>query len=58
MGELKAELGELDTCYSWSSFLKDITKMADVDIDPFSDHNETDAQPDETSETISLTQEG
>ena len=29
-------------------------KIADVDIDPFSDHDKTDAQPDETGETISL----
>ena len=40
--ESKAQLGELDACYSLSSFLKDVMKMADIDIDPFSDHNKTD----------------
>ena len=28
--------------------------MAEVDIDPFDDHDKTDAQPDETGETIPL----
>ena len=28
--------------------------MADVDIDPFGNHNKTDAQPDKTGETIPL----
>ena len=33
--------------------------MADIDIDPFSDHDKTDASPDEpTGETIPLTQGG
>ena len=32
-------------------------KMADMDIDPFSDHDKTDAQPD-TGETIPFTPEG
>ena len=58
MGELKAQLGELDTRFSSSSFLKDIMKMADIDIDPFSDHDKMDAQPDEMGKTISLTTGG
>ena len=29
-------------------------KMANVDIDPFGDHNKTDAQSDEKGETILL----
>ena len=32
--------------------------MADVDIDPFSDHNKTDTWPDEMGETIPLTPGG
>ena len=28
--------------------------MADIDIDPFRDHDKTDSQPDETGETIPL----
>ena len=52
MGETKAQL---DTCYSSSSFLKDIMKMTDVDIDPFSDHDKPDSQPDGTTgKTIPL----
>ena len=30
--------------------------MADVDVDPFSDHDKMNAKPDETSETIPLAQ--
>ena len=33
-------------------------KMADADIDPFDNHDKTDAQPDETGETIPLNSEG
>ena len=40
-----------------SSFLKGLMKMAHVDIDPFGEHNETDAQPD-TGKTIPFTQGG
>ena len=29
-------------------------KIADIDIDPFSDHDKIDPQPDETGETIPL----
>ena len=32
--------------------------MAEVDIDPFSDHDKTDAQPDEMGETTPLTPGG
>ena len=32
--------------------------MADVDIDPFSNHNKTDSHPDETGESIRFTQGG
>ena len=28
--------------------------MADIDIDPFNNHDKTDAQPDKTGETIPL----
>ena len=52
--EPKAQLGELDTNCNSSSFLQGIMKMADVDIDSFSDHDKMDAQPDETGETIPL----
>ena len=59
MGELRAQLEELDTHYSLLSFLKDIMKMADIDIDPFSNHNKMDTQPNEPmGETIPLTLEG
>ena len=54
MEEQKTELGELDTCYSLSSFLKDVMKVADVNINFFSDHDKTDTQPDQTGETIPL----
>ena len=33
-------------------------KMADVDIDPFGEHDKTDPQPNETDETISFTPGG
>ena len=33
-------------------------KMAGINIDPFSSHDKTDAQPDETSKTIPLNPEG
>ena len=33
-------------------------KMADVDIDPFSDHDKTDVQLDEMGETIPLDPRG
>ena len=52
--ELKAQLGELDTHYYLSSFLKGIMKMAEVYIYPFSNHDKTDTQPDETGDTIPL----
>ena len=52
--EWKAQLRELDTNCNSSSFLKGTVKMADVDIDPFGDHDKTDAQPDETGETTHL----
>ena len=32
--------------------------MADIDIDPFGDHDKTDSRPDETGENIALTPEG
>ena len=37
--ELKVQLRELDTNYNLSSFLEGITKMADIDIYPFSYHD-------------------
>ena len=52
--ELKAQLGELGTCYNSSSFWRQ-KKMANIDIDPFGNHNNSDAQPDEpTGKTILL----
>ena len=50
--EPKAQLEESDT--NLSSFLKGVMKIADIDINPFGDHDKMDAQPDETGETISL----
>ena len=56
--ELKAQLGELDICYNLSSFLKDIMKMADIDIDPFGNHK-MDTQSNElTDKNIPLTPGG
>ena len=37
--ELKAQLRELDTTCNLSSFLKGLMKMADIDNDPFGDHD-------------------
>ena len=51
--EFKVPLGDLDIYYSSSSFLKYYGKMADVDIDPFGDHDKTDSHPDE-GEAIAL----
>ena len=39
-------LGELYIYYNLSSFLKDVMKMTDIDIDPFSSHDNTGTQPD------------
>ena len=33
-------------------------KMANIDIDPFGDHDKTEPQPDETGETMPLIPEG
>ena len=33
-------------------------KMADIDINPFGDHDKTDSHPDETGENILLTPGG
>ena len=44
----------IDTTCNLSSFLKGVMKMTDIDIDPFGDHDKTDAQPDETGEAIPL----
>ena len=46
-----APLGEVDTHCNSSSFLKGVMKMAGGDINPFGEHDKTDAQPD-TNETI------
>ena len=56
--EPKAQLGEFDIYYSSSSFLGSYEKMADLDIDPFGDHDKMDTHPDETGETIPLTPRG
>ena len=56
--EPKTQFRELDTCYNLSSFLEGIMEMADIDIDPFGDHDKTDAQPDETGKTIPLNPRG
>ena len=32
--------------------------MADIDIDPFGDHDKTDSHPDETGESIPLNSRG
>ena len=56
--ELKAQLGEFCTNCNSSSFLNGVMKMANIDIDPFSDHDKTDAQPDETGETVPLSPGG
>ena len=53
----KKALGELDICYSLSSFYQADQKMTDFDVDPFGEHNKMDTQPDETGESIPLTQE-
>ena len=52
--EPKALFGELDTNCNLSSFLKGVMEMANVDIYPFSDHDKTEVQPDETGETLPL----
>ena len=52
--EPKAQLGELDTNCDLSSFLKDIVKITDVDIDSFSNHDKMYTQPDETGEIFPL----
>ena len=52
--EPKAQFGELDTNCNLSSFLKNIMKMEGIDMYPFGDHDQMDAQPDETGETIPL----
>ena len=51
--EPKAQFGELDAHYNSSSFLKGVIKMADIDIDPFHDHDKMDPWPDKTGETLS-----
>ena len=56
--ELKAQLGELDTNCSLSSFLKGIMRMADIAIDPFGGHDKKDTQPDETAKTIPVNPRG
>ena len=38
--ELKAQLGELDTNCNSSSSLEGVIKMADIDINPFGDHDQ------------------
>ena len=51
--EMKGQVGELDaTC------LKGIVKMADIEINPFSNHDKMDAQPDEMTETVPLNPRG
>ena len=40
--EPKAQLGELDTNCNSSSFLKGVMKMADIDINPFGEHDKPD----------------
>ena len=40
-------MGDLDMYYS-SSFLKGTMKMADIDIDPFGEHDRTESRPDES----------
>ena len=55
--ELKVPLGDLDIYYSLSSFLGSHEKMADVNIDPFGEHDKTDSHPD-TVENIPLTSGG
>ena len=50
--ELKAEVGNVNTHCNSSYFLKGVMKMADVDIDSFSEHDKTDTQPDETGEKL------
>ena len=52
--ELKAQLGELNTNCNSSSFLKGNMKMVDIDINPFGNHDKTEAWPAETGETISV----
>ena len=54
--ERKVPLGNLDT-YNSSSFKGYYEKMADVDIDPLGNHNESDSHPDE-GENIPLTPGG
>ena len=57
--ESKAQLGELGICYSSSSFLMVLWKMADIDIDPPSDHNKPDDRTDESmGKNIPLTPGG
>ena len=52
--EPEAQLGELDINCNSSSFLKGVMKIADIDINPFSDHDKMDAQPDKKGKTIPL----
>ena len=52
--ELKAQMGELDTNCISSSFHEGVTKMADIDTDPFRNHDKTDVQPDHDRIPISL----
>ena len=54
--ELKAQLEELGTNCNSSSFLKSVMKMADIDVNPFSDHDKEDAQPDKIGKTIPFNQ--
>ena len=44
----------VNTHRNWSSFLKGVIKMVDMDINPFGKHNKTEKQPD-TGETIPFT---
>ena len=56
--KLRVPLGDLGTHYNSSSFLESYDKMADIDIDPFEEHNKTDLHPDETGENVPLTPGG
>ena len=48
---------DLDMYYS-SSFLKGTIKTADVDIDPYEEHDKTESRTDETGENIPFTPVG
>ena len=50
----KALFEDLDTTYNSSYFLKDVIKMADIDIDLFGEHDKIDEHSDE-GETIPFT---